>query len=267
MNENAILPVKGMNDILAVGRFIAQSGMFGVNNEAEGFVIASACHHERISLMEFKETYNIIHGTPSMRSDAMLSRFVSRGGRYKIISRTPDLAAIRTFFMDDENEFSLSWEEALQEPFPYNGKESDVLELLAAGKTPSLRAKYRTPRSRMQMLWARVVSDAIRAVDPTAVKGTYTPEEVSDFTDKTPARPAAPGEFIDVSATESATEPPDNEFVIPESVCPIDDPEFHGKQWSELNSDLLNFALESTNPAITEGHKEVIAKILNDRGL
>jgi len=182
------MPVRCMDDLTAAGKLLAQSGMFGISKEADGFVIAATCHQQGMSLLEFRETYHIIHGTPSMRTDTMLARLVDHGGEYEILSRTPDRAAIRATCGKASGEFELTWEQAQLEPFVYAGKEGDVVAALASGQRPPLKDKYATPRSRMQMIWARVVSDAVRAVCPQACKGTYTPEEVSDYAQPAQAR-------------------------------------------------------------------------------
>jgi len=48
-------------------------------------------------------------------------------------------------------------------------------------KNDELKFNWSTPRKRKQMLWARLVSDVVRAIAPQVVKGIYTPEEVADF--------------------------------------------------------------------------------------
>ena len=47
------------------------------------------------------------------------------------------------------------------------------------GKT--YKDNWATPRSRMQMLWARVVSDGVRTMAPEICSGIYTPEETADI--------------------------------------------------------------------------------------
>jgi hypothetical protein len=85
---------------------------------------------------------------------------------------------------------SLTWEELAKEPVPYGAKgvtEADIIAMLAAGKTPPLKAKYATPRSRATMLFARLVSASIRVLCPEVNFGMYTEEEVEDI--ETTARP------------------------------------------------------------------------------
>ena len=102
---------------------------------------------------------------------------------WRYFARTPEEAAIELTCDGEVNVFRLTWQEALAEPFVYEGKEGDIVAKLLNGKTQDLRikAKYATPRSRMQMLWARLISDSIRIVAPEIITGVYVPEEVDDF--------------------------------------------------------------------------------------
>lgn len=165
------LPVKSMTDLSLVGQAMAQSGMFGVNNDAAGLVVAMTCYQEKISLMDFKRTYHIVENTPSMRADAMLAKFCEIGGEYKIISKTSEKAEMSMKLNDREYSDSFTWEEAKEEPFPYKKD----------GK--ALKKNWATPRAKKQMLWARLLSDMIRTIAPQVVAGVYTPEETEDFTD------------------------------------------------------------------------------------
>ena len=165
------LPVQSIGDFFEMGKLIAQCNMLGVKNPAEGFIVATTCHQKRMSFLEFGETYHLIGGNLSMRADAMLARLLQFGGEYEILERSENAASLRAEFGKAKSVFSFTWEEAQKERFPY-GKD---------GKT--LKDNWSTPRGRKQMLWARCVSDAVRTVCPLANKGTYTPEEVRDFTD------------------------------------------------------------------------------------
>ena len=49
------------------------------------------------------------------------------------------------------------------------------------GRNGQLKDNWSTPRRRMQMMWARAVSDGVRTVCPLATRGHYTPEEAVDF--------------------------------------------------------------------------------------
>ena len=167
------------------GRAIALSGMCGVKDEESGMVIAMECLIKRKSPreigLEMTSRFNLMNGKLSLKSEAMLADFHEARGKSKIVSRTPDLAEIELSRDGKTDRFALTWDECQLETFPYAGKESEIIEKLAAGKKPKLKPKYATPRSRMQMLWARVVSDAVRSVAPEVTNGAYTPEEIGDI--------------------------------------------------------------------------------------
>lgn len=223
------LPVATMSDLVEAGTIIGQSGMLGARNPAEGFVIAATCHQKKISLLDFAETYHVINGKPAMRADAMLARFVELGGEFVVVERTAERAEIRVNFKKACAEFSLSWDEAQDEPF-------------VRDKNGGLKDNYATARSRMQMLWARVVSDAVRTVCPLANRGSYTPEEVSDFSD-----------VVDVAASQVSTD----DF----STCPIPG-QMHGVRWDEMSTEHLTLALELESAVLRAGHRAAIRQVL-----
>lgn len=164
-----------------MGEWIARSGMFGCETKEAGMVLALECLTKKISPLELAHRYHMIHGRLSTKTDYMLSQANKAGWSHKVIERSPEAAEI-VLIHKDGRAFSprLTWEQAKAEPFPYEGKERDIIEGLKAGKPPRLKSKYETPRSRTQMLWARVVSDAIRTIDPSCNHGEYTTEEIED---------------------------------------------------------------------------------------
>ena len=190
-----IIPINGIEDLKTLGAIFAASEMFGTSNPAQSIVIAAMCHQDGISYSKWQENNHMIHGKKSKRSDAIHADFLRNGGKVKILKRDSDAVIIHMIDKHGyEYDFSLTWGDALKEPFVYLGKESDVLDALESGNTTKLKLKdkYRSPRSRTQMLWARVISDSVRAVDPTCVQGVYTPEEVEDFIEADTAPTAKP---------------------------------------------------------------------------
>lgn len=153
------------------GMSLAKSQMFGCSNPEQGHVMAMACLTEGISPVEVAKKYHIIQGRLSMRSDAMLAKFREIGGKHRVIQRDSQAAEIELTIDGQTQTFRFTFEEAKQEKFVY-GKD---------GKT--LKDNWATPRGQMQMLWARVASDGVRCMAPEVNAGTYTPEEVKDFTD------------------------------------------------------------------------------------
>lgn len=206
-----------------LGNAIAKSGMFGCGSVEAGQVFAMECLARRMPPLMLAERYHVICGKLSMKAEAMLAGFEAEGGKYKVLSRTPDLVEIEVTINDGTHRLSLSWEDAQKEPFVYDVKEAEAVKLLATGKKPPLKPKYATPRARMQMLWARLVSDSVRFLCPKVVSGAYTPEEISDF-DEVAAespKPAASGQASVVDQAAAAAAGKDRQ--------PVQDAEFEIK--------------------------------------
>lgn len=150
--------------------------MFGCEKTEQGMVLAMTCLTERMSPLQFRNTYHLIGGNVTMRSDAMLAKFRILGGKHDIVERSATRAAARLYPIGGSGEsvvFSFTWEEAQVEPFPWSNK-------VDKHGNPIPKKNWATPRARMQMLWARVVSDGVRAMAPEINFGVYTPEEHDD---------------------------------------------------------------------------------------
>lgn len=234
-----------------LGESIAMSKMFNCESIFQGNVLACECLARRIPPLMLAQRYHLIKNKLSMQADAMLAEF-DAVGKHRVIERSPERAAIELEYEGKTYTFALTWEEAQCEPFVYEGKEGDVVDALAAGRTPKLKPKYATPRSRMQMLWARVVSDSVTAVYPGAKAGSYTPEEVDDFQGGPSALPATPDESDVIEGEVISTTTP--------SEAPPFDP----------GSDLGSKAEAATEPAsgmCSASMSESIKKLFGELGL
>lgn len=247
----APLPVNSVQDMQTLGAVLAQSQLFGQTNPAVGLAIVGMCHQKRISWLDFMQTYHMIQGVVSKKTDAILADFHRIGGTHKVIARTPEKAEAAFVLGDCSYTSTISWEDCKYEPFIYVGKEKDVVPLIERNAFEKLvvKAKYRTPRARMQMLWARCVSDGVRVVAPECVQGIYTPEETSDFV----AAPAASTPLVDVQPIASPS---------PLSVEEVPCGPLMGKRWDGLDTPVLQQALEGTNPLITTQMKDYIRNVL-----
>jgi hypothetical protein len=166
------LPISCMGDIERMGQLLASTNLFGTNNPADGFVIASMCHQQGISYMEYMQTYHFIKGKVSKRADAIQAAFQDLGGEIEILQRDEKGTVITLVFGKTKYTSKCVWEEIKGEPF-------------------ASTQNYATPRKRMQMMWARAISDGVRTVCPKAVSGFYTPEETEDFTVEATVAPEA----------------------------------------------------------------------------
>jgi len=240
MNE---LVVKGVDDLMVLGRMFESSGMFGCSQQGQGLVLAMTCVMERITPLQFMNTYHIIGGRPTMKADAMLAQFHKLGGQSAINVRTPAEASVSLEFQGVSHGFKFTFEEALKEKFPY--KKDGI----------TLKDNWATPRMRMQMLWARVVSDGIRAICPQVNYGRYTPEEIQDI-QKEKAVPVKSEVVVETKVVEP--EPPADPGVIPVG-------KLKGKMWSDLDDRQLALAAGWSHPAMTTKMKEVIQNIIEAR--
>jgi hypothetical protein len=226
------IPIKDMSDCGVAANLFSQAGFLGAKNPGEGFLALCAWRQSGMTIVDFQQQYHYRQGRFSMQAHAMLNEFVKRGGSYELVERSVERAALKLKKDGQEYISSLTWAEALAEPFIYAGNETDQLvELAKPMEKRKIKAKYQTPRSRMQMRWARVVSDGVVVLDPGARKG-YTPEECDDFAlEPLPRREAVEVEAeisdADLSASiKSAvpTAPPVNVKATPEAAKAVESP-------------------------------------------
>lgn len=176
------LPMATMNDFVTAGQYLAKSGLLGINSAEQGFLVACTCHQTGISFIEFKQTYHIINNQLSKRSDKMQADFQKAGGVVEIIQKNPEGSIVKLTHGKTSYTSRCIWEEIKGEPFAVKSQ------------------NYATPRKRMQMMWARCISDGVRTVFPEVAAGVYTPEEVETFNDESPKATITPEE-----ATRMAT--------------------------------------------------------------
>lgn len=155
---------------------------------AQGKGVALTCLCEGITPHEYARTYHNIQGKSSMRADAMLAMFRTKhGGKHRIVERSPNRAAIvLTNAEGDDYEASFSWEDAQDSRWPW--KDPDK-------RDKGLKDNWSTSTDKKNMLWARLVSDSIRAFCPEVVAGIYTPEEIADL------------DVVDTNITTAAAKP------------------------------------------------------------
>jgi hypothetical protein len=158
-----------------------QASFFGLKNKGAALVVATELFVTGESPMEYHRRNGFVGATPYTPYDATIAAFQEAGGKLKLLSKTPDLASIELTYAGETYTFSLSWEELQKEPLVYEGKTSEILAKLKAGKAPEIKAKYATPRSRAIMLYARVVDDSIRSIASCVNFGRYVKEVVEDF--------------------------------------------------------------------------------------
>ena len=245
-----MLPIQSMNDLQVIGQTIAQSNLIGIDNPAAGMVVAMTCYQEEMTILDFGRTYHIIGGKTAKRADAIAAQFRMRGGRYDRIENSSTRAAAKFVFEDKESIHEFTIEDA-------NRAE------LTNTKNDNWR-KY--PQN---MLWARMMSNAIRILCPEIIYGSYTPEEIQDMQAENSVAGAEvetidPAEAARRMQAMAGTEP-----AIDYEVCPLEVNGHHGYRFEELPNETLLWFLspECIDERVTQGHTEVIQRILKERGV
>ncbi|MFA6063940.1 MAG: hypothetical protein WC736_15235 [Gallionella sp.] len=257
----ARMPIATMHDANTLATAFAQAHVMGAQNPAEGMLAVTLIHE--IGIVKAEATYHIMMGRLTKKAEAILADFVKAGGKYKILQRDATGAKVVASMGETKDAtFSFSWDDALQEPFVYAGSAKDQrAELKKPLEQRTLKDKYATPRSRMQMLWARLVSDMGRALCPSATDGMYPPEEVSDFDELQPKA----GQTIDTEEVKRRTTATATVNSTNCNVCPDGFGEFSGKEWGMLPDDVLDAAAASDDPRLTIEHKTAINNMLKLR--
>ena len=144
-----------------LGEWMAKSQMYGVKTVEQGKVLAMTCVVERMTPMEFSQTYHVIDGKPWMRADAMVARLCRNGGDYEIITWTDKVC--RILFSWTRNGKPKTFE------YEFTMDDANRAKLVKSGS-----AWEKTPK---QMLFARCVSMGLRSFVPELFAGCCLPDE------------------------------------------------------------------------------------------
>ena len=275
------LPIKGMDDVAAIGHAMAASGMFGLKNDSQGMVLAMTCIGEGMTPVAFKRKYHVHEdGTLSMRADAMAAGFRARGGRYTIREHSTKRAAALFEFEGNKVEAEFTIADAERHGYTKTGK----------GEIKINWAKH--PEN---MLWARLISENVRVLTPEVCAGVYTPEEVVEFPgnerEEIPVNPEEAAQMVPIPPAagdhpkkkapkaakpapvakpaaaptpDAAPTPFDQRAAGPDfNLCPM--PPKVGEKWLDMPTPTLKHAYKASHPDMTDGHRAVIAEILRLR--
>jgi hypothetical protein len=150
-----------MADIQKMAQVASDSKMFGFKNQAEAMAIMLLCQAEDMHPAIAMRDYHVIQGRPALKSDAMLARFQTSGGKVNWTSYTDEVVT-GVFSHPQGGDVSITWNMEMAHRLGFTKKEN-----------------WRNyPRAMMR---ARCISEGIRTVFPACVAGVYTPEEVQDF--------------------------------------------------------------------------------------
>lgn len=150
-----------LDQVGMMAKAVADSGLFGIRNEAQAFTLMCVAQADGIPPIKAVQQYHIIDNKPALKSEAMLARFQAAGGKIRWTERTAQRVSL-WLSHPQAGELEVSW---------------DMDRAKAAG----LAGKNQWKAYPMQMMGARCISEGIRALYPACLGGCYTPEEVRDF--------------------------------------------------------------------------------------
>jgi len=162
MTEQALVKAEhGIDSLEKMGKYIAESGLFGVKNPTQAVALMLIAQAEGRHPASAAQDYHIIQGRPSLKSDTMLARFQGSGGKVEWVTYT-DTKVAGKFSHPSGGTVTVDWD-------------------MERAKKAGLGTKDSWKNYPRAMLRARVISEAIRTVYPAVLGGMYTPEEVMDF--------------------------------------------------------------------------------------
>jgi hypothetical protein len=212
-----------------LGSWIARSGVFNCQKDEQGNMIALECLATRKTPFDFKREFHLVNGSLTMRSDAMLAGYRTRGG--KVIWKQFDSTAAIGVWKFDGNECEIG----------FTTEDAKIAGLLPAKPGSGWQ------KDPSAMLRARCISKAIRMLAPEVVAGVYTPEEAADFA-------SSPTPTITATTRQTVNVTPESTFSLVERL----------EQILEPHSDISNAFLVSKN-LIKEGQnfRDVSTKVAN----
>ena len=158
-----IIPI---DQIRVMANSATQSKMFPVSNPDQAFTLMLIAQAENIHPMSAFMKYDIIQGKPALKSSEVLSRFQQSGGKVEWIQTNAEIAKGK-FTHPQGGSITIEWNMQRATKAGYVNKDNWK-------KHPD------------QMLRARCVTEAVRAIYPSCLNNMYSSEEVADIIEEEP---------------------------------------------------------------------------------
>jgi hypothetical protein len=178
-------------DMNRLAESIARSQLFGIRTPDQALALMAISQAEGRHPALAARDYDIIQGRPAKKAEAMQRDFMAAGGKIEW-HKLSDNEADATFSHPAGGTVRIDWNMDRATKAGLGGKD--------------MWKKY--PR---QMLKARVVSEGVRTVFPTATSGMYVPEEVDDFREPIDVTPKPEAVSAQVDEWRASRETPYNE--------------------------------------------------------
>lgn len=169
MAEPIASPVRySLSEMQVMAETIAKSRLFGdISTPERALALMLLCDAEGLHPVMATRRYHIVENRPTMRADAMQAEFQARQGVIEILRN--DAQEARAIFSHPKLQ-----PKGFEMAVTYQEFKESGLTSGANGEKVNWR------RFRADMLWARLITRAIRRIYPGIIAGIYTPEEIED---------------------------------------------------------------------------------------
>jgi hypothetical protein len=189
MTMTTALATLTFDEMTRLAESVAKSGLFGMKTGDQALALMAISAAEGVHPALAARDYHIIQGRPTLKADAMLSRFQSAGGKMTMMEYT-DTRVVAEFSHPQGGKVTIDWD-------------------IERAKRAGLTGKDVWKQYARQMLRARVISEGVRTVFPGATAGMMAPEEAMDVAplaevDITPAKPLTGVAALKAAASKAA---------------------------------------------------------------
>jgi hypothetical protein len=165
-----------INDMQTMADALVKSGFYGFKTKEQLLAVMLVAQAENKHPATVVQEFDVIQGRPALKSQALLARFQQAGGKVEWHTMTPQKCS-GTFSHPAGGSLTVEWT-------------IEMAKQAGLYRDGSGWSKY--PED---MLRARCISRAVRAVYPGCILGHYAVEEVMDFD-------AKPSKVVDMGAVE-----------------------------------------------------------------
>ena len=255
-NNQNIVRLYQLSEISRMADYIAEAKMFGLKSKAEAFVLLMVSENEGINPVQAAMDYNIINGSPTIKTVAALRRFLEAGGQIKYKVYTDPQCTVEASHKQ-YGSIEVTWTiEKASKIIDYYDKQT--------GKPHYLTEKMNWKNYPRDMLKNRAVGEALRTIYPQGMKNMYTTEEASDF-----SKDGSLNNVVDIQAEPIITNDIDgsnynqNKDVFENGHNHSPYKQYEDQTWEEMETSLLlwhinNSTMKNTHP---EHYKEAVAEL------
>lgn len=190
-----------VSDMQSMATAIARSNLFGIKTPDQALALMLIAQAEGMHPAIAARDYHVIQGRPALKSDAMLARFQSAGGKVEWLKY-------------DDKEVSAKFSHQ-------QGGTATITWTIEQARSAGLATKDVWRQYPRQMLRSRVISEGVKTIYPGVAVGVYTPEEIQDFDSKPPVKEVeceVVASGTSVAAKEAGADIPDaNPIPVPVS--------------------------------------------------